>query len=163
MIIRPAKAEDHPQLRTLVMRFRESLADLEGRRAATTRADAEAELGEYEEKGFPLFVAEDEEGGLSGYLVCRLDGKTVWAESLFVEPSCRRRGIASQLYAEAERLAKNLGSRTVYNWVHPRNDAIVSFLKRRGYDVLNLIELRRPAPDEKLTRTINVGPHEFRH
>ena len=30
-----------------------------------------------------------------------------------------------------------------------------------GYTVLNLIEIRRPYKDEKLTQIITVGEHEF--
>ena len=110
-----------------------------------------------------MFVAETEDHHIVGYLVCRVDGKTVWAESLFVLPEHRRHGIGSQLYAEAERLAADVGASTVYNWVHPQNRTIVSFLKRRGYDVLNLLELRRAGPEEEADRTITVGSEEFRY
>jgi len=50
---------------------------------------------------------------------------------------------------------------TVYNWIHSDNPAIVSFLRKRGYRVLNLIETRRPRRNEKLTRRIQVGEYEF--
>lgn len=35
------------------------------------------------------------------------------------------------------------------------------FLRKRGYTVLNLIEVRKPYKDEMLTQTITVGDHEF--
>jgi len=47
----------------------------------------------------------------------------------------------------------------VYNWVHPNNQAILAFLARRGYRVLNLIEIRRPLPGETLAGQVTVGPH----
>ena len=50
---------------------------------------------------------------------------------------------------------------TVYNYVHPNNHRMIEFLRKRGYTVLNLIEIRRPYKDEKLTQTIAVGEHEF--
>lgn len=87
----------------------------------------------------------------------------VWAESLYVLPAYRRQGIASTLYAEAEKLALALGSDTSYNWVHPNNEPIIRFLQRRGYDTLNLVELRRPRPGEKPSRVISVGEHEFKY
>jgi hypothetical protein len=37
----------------------------------------------------------------------------------------------------------------------------IRFLGKRGYDVLNLIELRRRGPDEKLVNKIKVGNHEY--
>jgi GNAT superfamily N-acetyltransferase len=98
-----------------------------------------------------------------GYLVCRVVGDVVWAESLYVLPAYRRQGIASTLYAEAEKLALALGSDAPYNWVHPNNDPIIQFLQRRGYDVLNLIELRRPRSGEKPSRVICVGEHKFNY
>ena len=162
MDIRPARPGDREQLVRLIGQYRAALAEIRGQAAAIDAPAAEGELAEYQQKGFPIFVAAEGAGKIVGYLVCRIDGKVLWAESLFVLPAFRRRGIASALYAEAERLAESLGGETVYNWVDPDNDAIVAFLARRGYDVLNLIELRRPRPGERPGRRIRVGGHEFR-
>jgi GNAT superfamily N-acetyltransferase len=161
--IRPAKPSDREELIGLIAAFRVALAKLRGRRVRSNRRAAEKELSEYEEKKFPIFVAPANEGCLAGYLVCRVDGRTVWAESLFVQPAHRRKGIASALYARAERLAKSLGGKTVFNWVHPDNEGIIAFLRRRGYDVLNLIELRRRVPREKAFRSVRVGQERFRY
>ncbi len=76
-------------------------------------------------------------------------------------PEYRRKGIGTALYEKAEEIAESLGSDTVYNWVHPNNDAIISFLKKRGYGVLNLIELRRKWKGEEPKMKIRVGRHEF--
>lgn len=38
---------------------------------------------------------------------------------------------------------------------------MIEFLRKRGYTVLNLIEIRKPYKDEKLTQTIMAGEHEF--
>ena len=162
MRIRRAAEEDRPALVALMAAFRVALARLRGLSKAPDEEAAEQELAEYAEKGFPIFVAV-EESQIVGYLLCRLDRKTVWAEHLFIRPEHRRRGIASALYAEAERLAEQLGGRTVFNWIHPNNDAIVKFLKGRGYDVLNLVEVRRPVGDERFGGTVQVGEHEFRY
>ena len=53
------------------------------------------------------------------------------------------------------------GNDTVYNYVHPNNHRMIEFLRKRGYTVLNLIEIRKPYQNEKLTQTITVGEHEF--
>jgi ribosomal protein S18 acetylase RimI-like enzyme len=94
-------------------------------------------------------------------MVCRIEGDVVWAESLFVLPVWRRRGVGTELYAEAEGMAERLGGATVYNWVHPNNDGVIGFLRKRGYTVLNLIELRRPLPGEELGQGIAVGKNRF--
>lgn len=38
---------------------------------------------------------------------------------------------------------------------------MIEFLRKRGYTVLNLIEIRKPHKDETLTRQITVGKHAF--
>lgn len=38
---------------------------------------------------------------------------------------------------------------------------MIEFLRKRGYTVLNLIEIRKPWQNEKTTQKIIVGEHEF--
>jgi len=38
---------------------------------------------------------------------------------------------------------------------------MIAFLRRHGYTVLNLIEIRKPYPDEKLLQKIDVGENTF--
>jgi len=38
---------------------------------------------------------------------------------------------------------------------------MIGFLKKRGYTVLNLIELRRPRREEPLRERVMVGEHAF--
>ncbi len=110
---------------------------------------AKEELQDYIDNKYPIFIVKDKENKVVGYLVCKVEEDIVWAESLYVLPEYRRRGgIASLLFNEAEKLAEKLGSDTVYNWVHPNNDRIIKFLEKRGYDVLNLIEIRKSWKDE---------------
>lgn len=161
MKIRSVQAGDEPQLIRLIAEFRVSLAELRGRARPVDLDAAREELAEYTGKGFPIYVAEDEPAALVGYLVCRVDGDVVWAEALYTAPEHRRRGIGSALFAEAERLAQALGSDFPYNWVDPNNEKIIRFLQKRGYNVLNLVELRRPYPGEQLAQKINLGSHEF--
>ena len=161
MNIRAFKTGDEDGVAALITDFRVALAEMRGLAPEPDPEAAAKELANYRGKGFPIFVAETGAGELVGYLVSRVDGKVVWAESLYVSTRHRRRGVGSALYARAERLAEELGGETVYNWIHPVNDAIVSFLKGRGYSVLNLIEVRRPRRGEELKRKITVGPHEF--
>ena len=158
--IREARPEDTEELVRLVAAFRAELARLHGEERTPDPNAAREEFHEFQERGYPIYVAELE-GEPVGYLVCRVEDDVVWAEQLYVVPALRRRGIGSALYAEAERICRELGGDTVYNWVHPNNDAIIAFLAARGYTVLNLIELRRPLPGERPKRRIRVGAHEF--
>lgn len=101
------------------------------------------------------------DGEYAGYVVCRVDGGVVWVESIFVKDEFRRLGIATALHRKAEEIAASYGDETVYNYVHPNNHRMIEFLRKRGYTVLNLIEIRKPYKNETLTQIIPVGEHEF--
>jgi ribosomal protein S18 acetylase RimI-like enzyme len=160
MIIRLFVYDDSEQVIPLIAEFRLSLAQLKSLDREINLEAAKEELDEYREKQYPIFIAEIK-SQIVGYLVCRIDEDVVWGESLFVSSDYRRQGIASALYSEAENLVANLGSDTVYNWIHPNNHAIIAFLKKRGYTVLNLIEIRKPRIEEILKERIQVGKYEF--
>ncbi|WP_058486556.1 GNAT family N-acetyltransferase [Defluviitalea phaphyphila] len=162
MIIRLARFEDEEKISKLISQFRVELKALKGIKASPNIEYAKEEFREYMEAKFPIFVAEDNDE-LLGYLVCRIDGSVVWAESIFVSNNSRRKGIASKLYEEAEKIAKKLGGDTVYNWVHPNNDKIIPFLLKRGYNVLNLIEIRKPKENEVFTQKIKIGKYEYNY
>lgn len=147
----------------LIAQFRRELKQLKGINSTVDMKQAREEFAEYMDAKFSIFVAEDNNKELLGYLVCRIDGDVVWAESLFTSYDSRRKGIGSKLYEKAEEVAKELGGDTVYNWVHPNNDKIIPFLLKRGYNVLNLIEIRKPSGNELLTQKINVGKYEYNY
>ncbi|MFW9894896.1 MAG: GNAT family N-acetyltransferase, partial [Candidatus Thorarchaeota archaeon] len=155
--IRFQTENDKEQLISLIGNFRVSLGKLKGIERELDLRSAQEELEYYHQKEFPIFVAENDDNRLIGYHVCRVEENVVWSESLFVVPDERRKGIGSALYEQGEILVKELGGDTLYNWVHPNNDISVQFLKKRGYDVLNLIEIRRKRSDEELTQKITVG------
>lgn len=159
-MVRRYQESDRQEVVEMIASLRGFLAKLKSIKKNLDLEAADDELQSYLRKGFPVFVV-DSPDGLAGYLVCKIDDDVVWAESIFVRPEYRRKGIASSLYIEAERLAQELGSDTVFNWVHPNNKVSISFLKKRGYTVLNLIEVRRPWKDEKLTTKIQVEENEF--
>ena len=160
MHIRRANENDIEEVSELIADFRVTLAGFRGMNGERNLDSARKEFMEYMEKGYPIYVAL-QNSKIVGYLVCRIEDDVVWAESLYVLPGYRRRGIGTELYEKAEEIAESLGSDTVYNWVHPNNDAIISFLKKRGYGVLNLIELRRKWKGEEPKMKIRVGGHEF--
>lgn len=161
--IRAIKTGDEQELTRLVAEFRVTLAKLRGNVYPLNNLNASDELSEFTQKQFPIFVAEGDNSSLLGYLVCRVDGDVVWVEALYVRPQYRRRGIGSALFAEAERVAREKGSDTLYNWVDPNNHEIIGLLQKRGYDVLNLIEVRHLHKAEKLSHNIVVGSHIFNH
>ena len=157
-IIKITQATD--DLAQMVALFRVELRSYKG---ITSKPNVEAgreEMEEYLAAGFPVFAAMVD-GQHAGFLVCRVDSEVVWVESIFVKEEYRRHGVASALHSKAEEIAASYGEETVYNYVHPNNHRMIAFLRKRGYTVLNLIEIRKPYNGEKLTQKICVGKHEF--
>lgn len=162
MGIRRAGYEDETLVAPLVAGFRVALSALKGiQKTADVRA-AGVEFQEYLNAGYPIFLCEVDQRA-AGYLVCRVDSGVVWVESIYVSDAYRRMGIAGRLYDKAEELAAANGEETLYNYVHPNNDAMIAFLKSRGYDVLNLIEIRKPRTGDKNLSDISVGIHVFQY
>ena len=144
----------------MVASFRVELRSYKGIVSKPNLDAGHEEMEEYLAVGFPVFAA-IVDGEYAGYVVCRIDSEVVWVESIFVKEEYRRRGVASALHDKAEELAAFYGEETVYNYVHPNNHSMIRFLRKRGYTVLNLIEIRKPYKGEKLSQTIQVGEHEF--
>ena len=147
-------------LTRLVALFRVELRSYKGITSKPNIEAAREEMEEYLAAGFPVFAAIID-GEYAGYVVCRVDSKVVWVESLFVKGEYRRHGVASALHNKAEEISASYGENTVYNYVHPNNHRMIAFLRKRGYTVLNLIEIRKPYKGEQPTQTIRVGEHEF--
>ena len=147
-------------LAEMVALFRVELRSYKGIVSKTNIEAGREEMEEYLAAGFPVFAA-IMDGEYAGYVVCRVDSQVVWVESIFVKVEYRRHGVATALHSKAEEIAASYGEDTVYNYVHPNNHRMIEFLRKRGYTVLNLIEIRKPYKGEKLTQTITVGEHEF--
>ncbi len=108
---------------------------------------------------WPIYLVENNKE-IVGYMLLRIDG-CVWVEHIYVDPNYRRKGAASLLYDKAEEISKGMGEDTVYNYVHPNNDAMMSFLRNKGYTVLNLVEVRKPYKNEELNKKYKIGNNEF--
>ncbi len=151
---------DADRLAPLVANFRVTLNGYRGIASQPKVEAAQEEIGEFLAADFPIFAAE-EGGELVGYAVCRMDAPCLWVEHLFVREAYRRKGVASLLFEKAEELARAMGEDTVFNFVHPNNLGMIAFLRSKGYTVLNMIEIRKPYPGERLTTTIPVGDAVF--
>ena len=147
-------------LAEMVALFRVELRSYKGIKSKPNIEAGREEIDEYLSAKFPVYAALVN-GKYAGYMVCRIDSEVVWVESIFVKEEYRRHGVATALHSKAEEIATSYGDDTVYNYVHPNNHRMIEFLRKRGYTVLNLIEIRKPYKDEKLTQKIAVGEHEF--
>ena len=147
-------------LAEMVALFRVELRSYKGIMSKPNVEAGREEMEEYLAAKFPVFAAVVD-GEYAGYVVCRVDSEVVWVESIFVREEYRRCGVASALHSKVEEIAVFYGEDTVYNYVHPNNHRMIEFLRKRGYTVLNLVEIRKSYQGEKLTQTITVGEHQF--
>ena len=154
------KAEDADRVAPLAADFRVTLNGYRGIRSEPKVGAAREEIREFLDAGFPIYAAEDEDE-LAGYVVCRIDEPCLWVEHLYVREAYRRKGAATLLFEQAEKLAHAMGEDTVFNYVHPNNLGMIAFLRSKGYTVLNMIEIRKPYPGEELKTTIPVGAETF--
>ncbi len=152
--------EVNDALAQMVALFRVELRSYKGIMSKPNIEAGREEMEGYLAAKFPVFAA-IVNGEYAGYVVCRVDNEVVWVESIFVHEEYRRHGVASALHSKAEEIAASYGEDTVYNYVHPNNHRMIAFLRKRGYTVLNLIEIRKPYNGEKLKQVIPVGEHEF--
>ncbi len=151
---------DADRIAPLVAAFRTRLKSFKGIRSQPDTEAGKEEILEYLESGFPVYAVEDS-GAFAGYIVCRIDKPCLWVEQIFVREDYRRKGVATMLFSKAEEIAASMGEDTVYNFVHPNNENMIGFLRSKGYTVLNMIEIRKPYKDEKLTDVIHVGKEAF--
>ncbi|MBI9014667.1 MAG: GNAT family N-acetyltransferase [Clostridiales bacterium] len=161
MNIKMATKKDLDQVAALIAQFRLEHKLIKGIKSTLNVNQAKIEFIEYLESDFPIYLATDDEERVLGYIVCRVDDDVVWVESIFIIEAERRNGIALSLYQKAEELVTDLGGDTLYNWVLPNNDKIINFLSKQGYDVLNMIEIRKPHKSETLSNRIHVGDHQY--
>ena len=152
--------KDADKLAPLVAAFRTQLRSYKGIKSQPNIEAGKEEIIEFLESEFPIYAIENN-GTLTGYIVCRIDEPCLWVEHIFVREEDRRKGIATMLFEKAEEIAASMGEETIYNYVHPNNENMIQFLRSKGYTVLNMIEIRKPYNNEKLTTTIQVGNETF--
>ena len=144
----------------LIAAFRVTLRSYKGIDSEPDHEQAKEEVHEFLGKGYPIFAVE-QNGEFVGYIVCRIEEPCLWVEHIFVSDRYRRRGVASMMFSKAEEIAGSMGDDTVYNFVHPNNEGMISFLRSKGYTVLNMLEIRKPYKGEEPVTTVRVNDTVF--
>jgi ribosomal protein S18 acetylase RimI-like enzyme len=96
-----------------------------------------------------------------GYTVLKIEEQVVWLDWLYVDPDYQGNVVASKLFDHAEEFSAKLGNDQLYIWVHPDNHRMIGFLKKKGYDVLNLIEIKKKKDNNK--GKIQIFGNEFKY
>ncbi|MBE6126181.1 MAG: GNAT family N-acetyltransferase [Erysipelotrichaceae bacterium] len=142
--------------------FRKELAALRNYQCDADLESAQSEIGFYLSRRYPVFAA-SVNGAFVGYAVCRIDDDVVWLESVYVKKEYRNKGIATMLLKKCEEVAEEYGNETLYIYINPDNEQVIGLLNKNGYDVLNLIEVRKKYRDEKTNREYKIGDHTYKY
>jgi ribosomal protein S18 acetylase RimI-like enzyme len=148
-------------LATMISLFRVTLRRFTNIESKPNIEDAKEELEEYitYKKKYKIYLCIEDDKAL-GYIILRIDG-VIWVEQIYVLEKSRRKGVASLLYDFSENVSKAMGEDTLYNYVHPNNNAIINFLKSKDYTVINLIEIRKKYNGEETLSKIKIMDNEF--
>ncbi|MBR2826539.1 MAG: GNAT family N-acetyltransferase [Erysipelotrichaceae bacterium] len=158
----PVNEKNAYVLQYMVIEFRRDLASYKDTQPDMDLESARAEIEWYVSKRYPVFAASIS-GNYVGYAVCKIEDDVVWLESIYVKKDYRRKGIATRLIQEAEKVAEEHGNETLYINIHPNNQRVIGLLKKNGYDVLNLIEVRKQYQGEKTSTEYHIGDNDFRY
>ena len=138
------------ELAVLVQQFRNALSELGKNASSCSLEEARAEAEEYFEPGHTV-VGLFREDSLIGFSVVSATDGVYWLSWIYVKPEDRGFTNASRLFDASEKIALEAGEDRLYVWVHPNNSLMLRFLKKKGYDALNLIEVtkrKRQSPEE---------------
>lgn len=162
-MIRSWQIEDRDALAGLIAEFQATMTRFLGRASELDLAAADQEIAGYDNLEYQVFVAINDDGDLTGYITCHFEKGALWTESLYVRPEYRRQGVGSALFKAVELFALEQGEETVYHRVHPNNDRMINFLRKQGYDVLNMIEIRKSQRNEHDLPQIKLGLDTFHY
>lgn len=88
-----------------------------------------------------MFVAEEEDGSLVGFIIAGWDGHRGWLYSLAVWAAVRRQGIGRELVEHALDALRGLGCRKVNLQIRGNNDEVVAFYESLGFMVEDRISM----------------------
>jgi ribosomal protein S18 acetylase RimI-like enzyme len=101
-----------------------------------------------------ILVAEPPDGkDIVGFCRVELHEGAYFLREIGVTENWRIRGVGTALLRAAEDYIKEAEKTNLYLSVVPRNIDAIRFFVRRGYDIINTLELRTEGPEEKIQRT----------
>jgi ribosomal protein S18 acetylase RimI-like enzyme len=100
-----------------------------------------------------ILVAEAADSGeIVGFCRYERHQGAFFGRELCVTENKRLRGAGTALLRAAEKRIKEAGEHNLFISVVARNPQALEFFAKRGYNILNTVELRTPFPDEPVTR-----------
>lgn len=144
----------------LVYDFNIILLELNKNNYSFSITDSINEANEYFTKNrivFGLFV----EQILIGFSVLKKEADIFWLDWIYITPEYRGFTYASILFDYSENYAKENGCDQLYIWIHPDNNLIAKFLTKKGYNTLNLIEIKKEK--NKPNKVITILNNDYQY
>ncbi|MFX0169747.1 MAG: GNAT family N-acetyltransferase [Candidatus Hodarchaeota archaeon] len=152
--IREYHVKDFPALCHLVAEFFSYHRELNGRGPLPPDEAATLIPRDMLKETSKILVAEPTENGdIIGFCRVELHEGAYFLRELGVTSSWRIRGVGTALLRSAEEHIKTAGQSNLYLSVVPRNVDALRFFVRRGYDIINTIELRANVTEDRVQRT----------
>ncbi len=153
VIIRAYDVKDFVSLTNLVAEFFTYHLQLNGRGPLPPEEAATIIPQDMLQESSHILVAETTEGKtVVGFCRVELHEGAYFLRELGVTENWQIRGVGTALLRAAEDYIREAGETNLYLSVVPRNINAVRFFVRRGYDILNTMELRTTVAEEKITR-----------
>ncbi len=153
--IREYDVHDFVNLTSLVAEFFSIHRRLNGRGPMPPEEAATIIPQEMLQEASQILVAERADGkGIVGFCRIELHEGAYFLREIGVTENWRIRGVGTALLRAAEDHIKSAGETNLYLSVVPRNIDAVRFFVRRGYDIINTIELRTKVQEEKIQRKV---------
>jgi ribosomal protein S18 acetylase RimI-like enzyme len=81
------------------------------------------------------------DGQVVATVMAGYEGHRGWLNYLAVVPGFQRRGLATEIVAEAERLLRNAGCPKINLQIRTTNQAVIEFYRRLGYSVDDVVSM----------------------
>jgi ribosomal protein S18 acetylase RimI-like enzyme len=151
--IREYAVEDFVDLTNLVAEFFTFHRRLNGRGPLPPDEAATMVPQDMLQESSHILVAEEkQEKKVVGFCRIELHEGAYFLRELGVTENWRIRGVGTALLRAAEDYIKKAGESNLYLSVIPRNIDAIRFFVRRGYDIINTMELRTQSSEEKVQR-----------
>jgi len=142
--IREVTKEDIENFAQLVLNFKNEHSHMIGGEGIFMLDDAMEEVRRYlarDDTGY--FVALDSSDKLIGFRRWELHDDFYFTRELYIIPDARRRGIAKALVRHFEKWVIEKGQDIASISCTPHNIAMIALVYSEGYDILNMIEMRK--------------------
>ncbi len=157
--LRPCQDTDLAALSLLVQDFFNHHRQLKGNNEPMSLAEAEKICQEWYERHPLLVYAETDR--VIGFVRLRQEGDVYWIEDIGVDQTERGQGHGRAMLAALEAYVQERGQDSLFVFVLPENRKAIEFYVANGYNILNMIELRKDLAEASPATAVTATGRNF--